>query len=134
MQLLGHTGLRQLLAQHRGGGPGTALLAGDDDEEYGPRLRTKTKRAKGNNFPPVPNEDGRKLMDGGVFGGGICYRDSLRKRTPRFANKLMNRELGLSDRILPGNAGSVAQVWQLWIEVGRSEDIELTFVGSVTRF
>ena len=113
MQLLGHAGLRQLLAQHRSGGPHTTLLADDDTEEHGSRPRTRAKRAKINKFPPVPSEDGRKLMDGGVFGGGQCYRGTFSKRKPRLATKLMNRELGLDYQNYTRPASRVAQVWKV---------------------
>ncbi|KAL9130718.1 MAG: hypothetical protein Q9217_001155 [Psora testacea] len=110
MQLLGHTGLRQLLAQHRSGGSGTTFLADDDDEEYGSRRRTRPKRTKLNKFPPVPSQEGRRLMEAGVFGTGQCYRDTLRKRNPRLATKLMERELGLEDQNYTRPASIVAQV------------------------
>ena len=81
----------------------------EDDEESIPPVTRRRARGKGskiNAFPPVPSEEGRKLMDGGVFGASQCYRD-WRKRKPRLANKLMMREFGLNDHLL---ASSVAQV------------------------
>ena len=108
LQRLGPDGLRRFLMQYRNGGPG-ALEADDEDHDFSSvtRRRGGGKRSKFSDFPPVPSEEGRKLMDGGDFGASQCYRETLRKRKPRLANKLMMRELGLKDQM---SASSVAQV------------------------
>lgn len=104
MQLLGHAGLRQLLAQH-GTDTGHAIDVADnnDDSEEdgygglgGRRKRRRPKRAK-NELPPVPNIQGRELMDGGTFGASEYYRDTLRKRRRSLAGQLMNREIGTEE-------------------------------------
>ena len=108
MQLLGRAGLRQLLAQHR------AADVEDDDMEYGyrgpaSRRRRRPKEGK-SEFPAVPSEEGRKLMDAGVFGSSEYYRDRGRKRNTRLARKLMSRELGNDRGQTTRSPRAVAQV------------------------
>ena len=100
MQLLGHAGLRRIFANHRAGGSGITLQLDDGneilDDGFGGLATRRRRRDKGSRkkFPPVPDEEGRKLMDGGVFGCNEYYRDITRKRNTRLARKLMSRELG----------------------------------------
>lgn len=61
-------------------------------------------------FPKVPSDEGRKLMDSGVFGAYDRResRESKRKVLPR---RLMERELGLRDPLGQRiNQGLMAQV------------------------
>ena len=45
-------------------------------------------------FPPVPSEEGRKLMASGVFG----VSNSLEPHSKRIAQRILDRELGLGSR------------------------------------
>lgn len=118
MQLLGHAGLRRILANHRAGGSGMTLQLDDEDEDevedgssgLGNRTRRRAKGSK-NRFPPVPSEEGKKLMDGGVFGSSEYYRDTRMKRKIRLAGKLMSRELGTDRNHLTRANAAVSQVW-----------------------
>ena len=98
MQLLGHAGLRRILANHANGGAGITLQTDQDDLAeglgmVGSRRRTRAKRAR-NKFPDVPSEEGRILMNVGTFGTTEYYRDRLRKRKASLAKRLMSREIG----------------------------------------
>lgn len=100
MQLLGRAGLRRIFANHRAGGSGITVQLDDGNEILDDGLggvetrRTRRTKGMGNKNPPVPSEEGKKLMDGGVFGSNEYYRDITRKRNMRLARKLMSRELG----------------------------------------
>jgi hypothetical protein len=101
MQLLGHAGLRRLLTRHRALGSGITLELDEEDqdglEDGDNGLGTpRNRRARGSNkkFPPVPSEEGTKLMDGGNFGSSGYYRDNRMQRKTRLARRLMSRELG----------------------------------------
>lgn len=117
MRLLGHAGLRRILANHRAGGTGITLeLDGEDanglEEEYGSlgsRRRRRTKDSK-NMFPTVPSEEGKKLMDGGVFGTSEYYRDRRTRRKTRLARKLMGRESGTDQNGFTRTTSAVSQV------------------------
>ena len=101
MRLLGHAGLRRILTNNRAGGTGITLQLGEDDDDEsedayvgpGTRRRRKARDSK-NSFPSVPSEEGRRLMDGGLFGSNEYYRDRRMKRKTRLARKLMSRESG----------------------------------------
>ncbi|KAL8763863.1 MAG: hypothetical protein Q9184_000459 [Pyrenodesmia sp. 2 TL-2023] len=80
----------------RGDSIGLQLLDGGDEERvaHGSQRRRRTKgRAK---LPPVPSEEGERLMADGTFGETRSYEDKLGKRTDRLARRLMYRELGVS--------------------------------------
>ena len=74
----------------------------DDDDDgldggygfLGARLRRRSKQPK-SKPPPVPSEEGRKLMDSGLFGSKENYQDVLKKRKPQLHRRLMARELGI---------------------------------------
>lgn len=117
MQLLEHAGFRRIFALHRAGDPGITLEL-DVEEESGNgggyrSLRSRRKRRPKDwtsMFPPVPNEEGKKLMDGGVFGRNEYYRDRRSGKPPRLARKLMNRELGTERRQLEATTSEMSQV------------------------
>ena len=112
MQLLGHAGLRQLLAQHR-----TAVDDddGDDDDDMdyigrlGSRRRRRPKCGK-NQFPKIPSEEGQKLMDAGVFGTSVYYRDRRSKTKTKLSKKLLSRELGNDRGQTTRSTGAITQV------------------------
>ena len=115
MQLLGHAGLRQIFASHRAGGSGITLSlgAGNDslDEFSGPGTRSRRRaKASGKGYPPVPSEEGKKLMEGGCFGSTEYYRDTRRWKNMRLAKKLMNRELGIGRGQTTRTASAISQV------------------------
>lgn len=116
MQLLGHTGLRRIFANHRAGGAGITVQLDDGNEiledGFGGLGTRRRRRAKGSNnrFPLVPSEEGQKLMDGGVFGSNEYYRDTTRKRNTRLARKLMSRELGSGRAQSTRTASAISQV------------------------
>ncbi|KAL8839060.1 MAG: hypothetical protein Q9170_001896 [Blastenia crenularia] len=95
LRLFGNTGLRELFTTHRG------HAYGDSDEQtddgYG-GIRNRRLR-HGNKvpgrYPPIPSEEGRRLMSNGIFGDNEYYEDKLRKRKDRLARRLMYRELGV---------------------------------------
>ena len=68
----------------------------DDDDGLEGLLRRRRRRPRGSkaNFPPVPSEEGKKLMTSGTFGSNEYYKDIFRKRKPHLARRLMSRELG----------------------------------------
>ena len=94
LRLLGHTGLRRLLAQQGIRG----LLQEDDEEEYGHFGRSRRRRRKSTQHerPPVPNPEGRRLMENGTFGLNDQSQDRLPRRKQRVSRFLMERELGLN--------------------------------------
>lgn len=114
MRLLGNAGLRRLFANHRGSESG-ALNADDDDEiedgygGLGPRRRRRPKGAT-KQFPPIPSEEGRQLMNSGTFGETEYYGDILRKCGSRMAQRLMIRELGTSIGSPVRSNGLISQV------------------------
>lgn len=103
LQLLGHTGLRQLFAT--GGLVGTrrrARILNDDDDDseggtgYDP-VGPRTRRRRGGGraaFQKVPSDEGKELMNTGTFGSNDRPNDTL-KRKKRLAYNVMQRELGL---------------------------------------
>ncbi|CAI6335623.1 unnamed protein product [Periconia digitata] len=101
VQLLGNTGLRQLLATGglRLGARRPVRIQDDDDEEGGTGYdpvgpRTRRRRGGGRAaFQKVPSDEGRELMNTGIFGSNDRPRDSI-KRRKRLAYDVMSRELG----------------------------------------
>lgn len=99
MQLLGHAGLQRLFTNHDTTHTGPF---GPDDEDldlddgyggFGLRRRQRPQGAK-TKPPPVPSEEGRKLMDSGSFGTSIPSHIRGRMKT-RLTTSLMSRELGI---------------------------------------
>ena len=116
MQLLGHARLLRTSANDRAGGSGLTLQLDDRneilDDGFGGLATWRRRRDKnsGKKFPPVPSEDGKKLMDGGVFGKNEYYRDMTRGRNRRLARKLMSRELGTGTGPCARTASAISQV------------------------
>ena len=97
-ELLGQTGFQQIIASHGRGDEGE-----DDDDGWGYgfagsvlRARRRQNATEKRKLPPVPNPEGRRLMDASVFGLSDDYRDTRRKTSKRLARKLLTRELGAS--------------------------------------
>ena len=116
MQLLEHAGLRQIFSNSRAGGSGITLQLDDRNEVLedglGSLATRRRRREKGpsKRFPLAPSEEGKKLMEGGVFGSNQYYRDMTRKRNTRLAAKLMNRELGPGRAQSTRTASAISQV------------------------
>lgn len=116
MQLLRHAGLHRTFANHQGDGSGIILRLDDGneilDDGFG-GLTTRRRRrdmGSGKKFPPVPSEEGKKLMDGAVFGNNEYYRDITRKRNTRLARRLMSRELGTDGGQFTRTVSAISQV------------------------
>lgn len=115
LEILSQGGFRHLFAQSP---PRRASNVEDDDEEEGDMdyypVRRRRRRAKGAkpDFPPVPSEEGRKLMAANVFGMSDYYRDVRRQRSSRLSRKLMSRELG-SDAAGTPLSTAISQVCSL---------------------
>ncbi|KAL9600624.1 MAG: hypothetical protein Q9219_003057 [cf. Caloplaca sp. 3 TL-2023] len=98
LRLFGNTGLRNLFTAHRGQVLGNPF---DEDEEedasHGETGSRRTRRIKqaSEKYPPIPSEEGRRLMASGTFGDNEYYGDKFRNRKDRFARSLMYRELGV---------------------------------------
>ena len=116
MQLLGRARLRRTSANNVAGGSGFALQLDDRNEILGDGFgglatwRRRRDKGSGQKFPPVPSEEGKKLMGGGVFGTNEYYRDMTRKKNRRLARKLMSRELGATKGQSARTASAISQV------------------------
>lgn len=113
LRLLGHAGLRQILS-HRGAG-GLFNAQGQDDDDYDDGfggVGRRRRRPKGTpvQLPPVPNPEGEKLMDSGIFGTNSYCQDVLRKRKKRMARRLMSRELGANAKRENNSMAQVREV------------------------
>ncbi|KAJ4507583.1 hypothetical protein HRR83_004163 [Exophiala dermatitidis] len=106
--------LRQLiLSRYRLLGPGGQDLFGGDDEDdeddmilegsgpfgslHGRRRRRRPKPPE-DRFPKVPSDNGRALMNSGLYGSRDDFVDILRKRRRTVAERLMWRRLGVDGR------------------------------------
>lgn len=117
LQLLSGAGLRNLFASHGGGDINLELTAGDADEDDdsgrysflgGGSRRTRRRRNTPYKWPPVPNPEGQKLIDEGIFGTNEVEKDTLiRKRKKNIAYRTMMRELGLNS---PGGERGKARI------------------------
>ncbi|KAG8624797.1 hypothetical protein KVT40_007864 [Elsinoe batatas] len=101
LQLLGGAGVCGLFANH-----GIRVQVADDDEDddggegnygYGAWGRRMRRRRPTEEFkwPPVPNPEGQKLIQEGVFGMNEPEKDTLKRRKKKLAYRTMMRELGL---------------------------------------
>ncbi|MCJ1393870.1 hypothetical protein MMC18_006746 [Xylographa bjoerkii] len=102
LQLLGHAGLRRIFASHGGASFGLADLDEDDDDDgmeggYGSMVgrRRRKRKASKVEFPKVPSDVGRELMNSGNFGSNEYYQDILRRKKQKLARRILSRELGL---------------------------------------
>ena len=83
----------------------------DDDDEYygyGPR-RTRRRRNQvvGDRYPKIPSEEGKKLMDSGIFGTndhcdhsacGLPYSQTSMHKRRKLARRMFDREVGVGNR------------------------------------
>ncbi|PNS19695.1 LEC14B protein [Sphaceloma murrayae] len=97
LQLLGGAGVRGLFANH-----GLRVQIDDDnddddDSRYGAWGRRIRRRRPTEEFrwPSVPNPEGQKLIEEGVFGMNEPKRDTVVRRQKKVAYRTMMRELGL---------------------------------------
>ncbi|KAK4609377.1 LEC14B protein [Fulvia fulva] len=120
MQFLSHPGLRGMFANSGIATRSQVRRAHvqldegeqDDDEQeylgYGVRRNARRRRAPvGDRYPPIPNPEGKKLMDSGQFGsndrcehttcGAPLSNDTLRKRK-KLARRMFDREMGVENR------------------------------------
>ncbi|KAB8248400.1 WD40-repeat-containing domain protein [Aspergillus flavus] len=96
LNLLASNGMRHILHYSRAGGQ---MDEDEEDEEeelagfFG--FRRRARRGGGDPAPPVPSEEGAKLMASGDFGSNSYYTDELKKRRKSLATRTMWRELGM---------------------------------------
>lgn len=95
--------LRQiLLSRYRIITPsGRALFAEDEDDEDGHYARQRRRRAekpKGDRWPKVPNQNGKTLMNSGLYGSQDTHVDIRYKRRKTLSERLMWRRLGVEPR------------------------------------
>ena len=66
----------------------------------------------GERFPKIPSEQGKELMDSGIYGSNEYFVDRRRKRKNNLSERLMWRKLGLEARGSSRRANRyLAQVW-----------------------
>ncbi|KAL8759576.1 MAG: hypothetical protein Q9199_000699 [Rusavskia elegans] len=99
LRLFGQHGLQDLFRTHHANALGNPPLD-DDEEDDGYTGRGSRRRRQGrpvpSRYPPIPSEEGRRLMSSGTFGETGFYEDKLRKRKDRLARRLIYRELGVN--------------------------------------
>lgn len=82
-------------------------LLGDDDDDFTGRALWESGGSAAPDFPKVPSDEGRKLMDSGAFGAN----DSRIPARKALARRILDRELGLTGSSgEKGNQGLMAQV------------------------
>ena len=105
LQLLGHADLQRLFTNHDTARAGS--FGPDDDADvdlddgyggFGALRRPRLKGAK-TKPPPVPSEEGRELMNSGLFGTSTHYQNPPGVKA-QLARSLLSRELGI-DRTNP---------------------------------
>ena len=89
--------MRQLLSQRRI--ISNAVNDEDNtDHDYGHgssrSRRKKQPKCSESMLPKVPSEEGQRLMETGVFGTSVYYRDRRSKRKSKLSRKLLSRETG----------------------------------------
>ena len=115
MRLLGNAGLRRIFANH--GNP-EAVDEDDNDDTYGIRSRRRQRpKCIKDPYPPVPSEEGTRLMRSGTFGCTGSYQDILRKRNKRLARRLLSREQGVENDHLGTQEKIISQVGYLGQEL-----------------
>ena len=127
LQLLGPGRLRQLFEQHRTGAFISLSRQGDEEEDEEVqsqrRRRTRRKPSEETITPTVPNTEGQRLMNDGLFGATPGYKDIRRQRKLKLAHKLMQRELGMNNANSVRSVGNAAQVRGFAIAVSDKSDI-----------
>lgn len=94
LQLITQTGFRRIFYSGRGT-RGRLVDDDDDDEDYYPGMRTRRRPNRtAVPFPKIPSDEGRELMESGVFGTNERPESSMRPRK-RLARKILERELGI---------------------------------------
>lgn len=114
--------MRHILHYSRAGGQ---MDEDEEDEEeelagfFG--FRRRARRGGGDPAPPVPSEEGAKLMASGDFGSNSYYTDELKKRRKSLATRTMWRELGMDLSGPRQEVQSITQVsvWPCSIKCGR---------------
>ncbi|KAF2724657.1 WD40 repeat-like protein [Polychaeton citri CBS 116435] len=97
--------------------------ADDDDDDgygylgYGRRRRRPKREFVGDRYPPIPSEEGKRLMASGEFGTndrcdhtacGIPFSDDTQRKRRRLARRLFDREMGVENRGRARVLGSLA--------------------------
>ncbi|KAK4989477.1 hypothetical protein LTR50_003221 [Elasticomyces elasticus] len=135
LQLLGHTGLRQLFTSHGAHWLGSRQRAHVEDEDeddedddeymgYPPHRRRRSARRRGQNlYPKVPSEEGRKLMESGTFGTNERSQDTY-KRKKKLAYRTMVRELGLGS---PGRQRCEGKIMSQGLLPGTKADLIINY-------
>lgn len=102
LQILGYNGARRIFANHARG-----VSVDDDDDDVmegsgraGGRHGRRSKNVP-DQFPKVPSEVGKQLMDSGTFGSNEYYLEALKRRKVKLVSRLMKRELGLETESRP---------------------------------
>jgi len=102
IELLGATGLRQILASH--GLYRSRHFDDDDDGELqdgygglGTRRRRRSQAIE-NRFPEIPSKEGQELMDSGIYGCHDHFVDSRKRRKTSLGTRLLYREIGVDTR------------------------------------
>lgn len=112
MQLLGHAGLGSIFVNHGDSRPADE----DEEDDYYPSGRRRRRpKASNHPLPPVPSEEGTKLMRSGTFGCTESYQNELRRKNKRLARRLLTRELGAERDHLGTQDKIVAQVYRSWL-------------------
>lgn len=124
LQLLAHAGIRGVFqqagvttrSQARGGSARHISLDEDDEDDededdddlseylsYRSRRRRNRAPVIGRRYPPIPNPEGAKLMDGGTFGNndrcdhsacGIPSGETTQRKRRRLVTRMLDREIG----------------------------------------
>ena len=90
----------------------------DNDDTYGIRSRRRQRpKCIKHPYPPVPSEEGTRLMRSGTFGCTGSYQDILRKRNKRLARRLLSREQGVENDHLGTQEKIISQVGYLGQEL-----------------
>jgi hypothetical protein len=131
IELLGATGLHQILASHGLLGNRSRNRDLEDDDEdlqggyggLGTRRRRKAKPSE-NKFPEVPSKEGQELMDSGTYGSPDHFVDTRKKRKTHLGTRLMYREMGVDTRGTQNRANMLmSQVRQSRLSPNFTDDI-----------
>ena len=92
---------RQLLTRRAFNGRAANTGVDDDEDDDGEaghgrfasRRRRRPKNCQ-NKYPKIPSEEGRELMESGIYGSRDDFADIRRKRKNNISERLMWRRLG----------------------------------------